>query len=234
MTSRASMSPQPELQSCHGLSVLQSPVAAIVESTRYTFKKDGAAVNICRRVVIKSESVNLLDCRVNFQSLSSLNLLSYAQMYPERESRLPSMNYSELVQFLLHDLASRFFVFHERSATLEALRIALPRDNTIDLGRLILLRNDALSAGAKIWYQTRSHLTPLKDLCGPLLHRRYPENNLYEQGRNMIRLYQMIVRSLNPPALSGAVHTHVQRQLAIPHRLRARAFKIAVARTRSR
>ena len=99
------MSPQPEPQSCHGLSVLQSPEAVIVESTRFTFKKDGAPMDICRRVVIQSESVNLLDCRVNFQSLSSLNPLPYAQMYPERESRLPSMNYSELVHFLPHDLA---------------------------------------------------------------------------------------------------------------------------------
>ena len=203
------MLPQPKLQSCHGLSVVQSPVAAMVESTRYTLTKDGALVNICRRVVIQSESVNFLDCRVNFQSLSSLNLLSYAQMYPERESILPSMNYSVLVHVLLHDFASHFFVFHERSATREALRIALPRDRNLDLGRLILLRNDVLSAGAKIWNQTRSHLTPLKDLCGLLLHRRYPENDLYERGRNMIRLYQMIVRSLNQPAPSGAVHTHV-------------------------
>ena len=46
-TSRASMSPQPEPQSCHGVSVLQSPVTVIVESTRFTFKKDGAPVNIC-------------------------------------------------------------------------------------------------------------------------------------------------------------------------------------------
>ena len=150
-------------------------------------------MDICRRVVIQSELVNLLDCRVNFQSLSSLNSLLYAQMYPEPESRLPSMNYSELVHFLLQDLAGRFFVFNEREATLEALRIALPRDRTIDLGRQILLRNDALRAAAKIWYRTRLHLTPLNDMWGPLLHRRYPEDDLHELGRGMIRLYQMIV-----------------------------------------
>ena len=51
-TSRASMSPQPEPQSCHGLRVLKSLVAVIVESTRFTFKKDGTPVDICRRVVI--------------------------------------------------------------------------------------------------------------------------------------------------------------------------------------
>ena len=67
-----------------------------------------------------------------------MNPLPYAQMYPDRESRLPSINYSELVYFLLHNLAGRFFVFHEREATLETLRIALPRDRTIDLKRHIL------------------------------------------------------------------------------------------------
>ena len=106
---------------------------------------------------------------------------------------------------MLHDFAGRFFVFHEREPTLEALRIALPRDRTIDLGRQILLRNEALRASAKIWYHTRSHLTPLKDLWVPLLHRRYPEDDLHERGRGMIRLYQMILRSLNPPASSNAV-----------------------------
>ena len=107
-------------------------------------------MDICRHVVIQSESVNLLDFRVNFQSLSSLNGLPYAQMFPERESRLPSMNYTDLVHFLMHDIAGRFFVFHDREATLEALRMTLPRDRTIDLGRQILLRNDALRAGAKM------------------------------------------------------------------------------------
>ena len=53
-------------------------------------------------------------------------------MYPERESRLPSMNYTELVHFLLHDLAGRFFAFYEREASFKALRIALPCDKTID------------------------------------------------------------------------------------------------------
>ena len=68
-------------------------------------------MDIWRRVEIQSKSVNLLDYRVNFQSLSSLNPLPYAEMYPKRESRLPSMNYSELVHFLMHVLAGRFFVF---------------------------------------------------------------------------------------------------------------------------
>ena len=78
-TSRASMSPQPKPQSCHGLSVLQLPVAVIVESIRFTFMKDGAPLDISRRVVIQSESMTLLNCRVNFQSLWSLNPLPYAR-----------------------------------------------------------------------------------------------------------------------------------------------------------
>ena len=37
-TSRVSISPHPEKQSCHGLSILQSLVPVIVESARFTFK----------------------------------------------------------------------------------------------------------------------------------------------------------------------------------------------------
>ena len=37
-TSRVSISPHPEMQSCHGLSILQSLVPVIVESARFTFK----------------------------------------------------------------------------------------------------------------------------------------------------------------------------------------------------
>ena len=93
------------------------------------------------------------------------------------------------MHYLLHDLVGRLFVFNEREATLKALQIALPRNRTIDLGRQILLSKVALRAGAKIWYRTRSHLTPLKDLWGPLLHRRYTENNREERGSGMICLY---------------------------------------------
>ena len=152
-------------------------------------------------------------------------------MDPQRESRLPSMNYSELVHILLHDLAGRFFVFHERESTLEALRIEFPCDRTIDLGRQILLRNDALCAGAKIWYRSRSHLIPLKDMWGPLLHRRYPEDDLHERGRGMI-LFVPDYRSVAQPAgsLRGS-RTHVQRELALLHRLLARAFRVTVSRT---
>ena len=164
--------PGPHAQESYS-AVLDRPIAIIVLSTRFTFKKDGSPVDICRRVVVQGETHNLLDCRVRFQSMSALNPLPYEQMYPEAESRLPTKTYSELVHYLLYDCAGYFYVFHDRESTLEKLRIAIMKDRSVDVGRQMLLRNDALRAGAKIWYRSRSHLAPLRDLWDPLLHKNF-------------------------------------------------------------
>ena len=96
-------------------------------------------------------------------------------------------------------------MFNDSETTVEERWISLSRDRTINLERQILFRNDELCVGETIWYQTRSHLTPITDLWSPLLCRRYLDNDLHEQGRRIIRLYLVIVWSLNPPAPSGAV-----------------------------
>ena len=145
--------------------------------------------------IVQSESITLLNCLVKFGSLFSLHSLPHEDMFPEREARLAAKTYSELVHYLVHTMSDRFFVFYDREATLDALRIALPRDRTIDLGRQILLRNDELRAGGKIWIRSRGRLAPLQGLWEPLLRTHFPDD-LAARGRGMISLFRMFAQVL--------------------------------------
>ena len=143
---------------------MQFAVVVLVKSTRFTFKANNAPVDITRHVVVQTDGGRLANWRVDIRTPTILNSLDYQLIYQASKSQLLLKKYSELVHFLLDSLSDRYFVFYDRESTLEALRLALPRDRSVDVGLHVLLRNDALRAGGTIWNRSRSRLAPLREL----------------------------------------------------------------------
>ena len=73
-------------------------------------------------------------------------------------------------------LKTRFCVFYDREYTLDALRFALPRERTVDLGQYLLLRNDAFCDGGTVWSRSRAYTAPLEELWRPILKRDVPSD----------------------------------------------------------
>ena len=132
-----------------------------------------------------------------------MNSLDYQLIYPASESQLPLKKYSELLNFLLDNLSDQYFVFYDRESTLEALRLALPRDRSVDVGLHVLLQNDALRAGGTIWNRSRSRLAPLKTLWEPILRTHVPEN-LVDRATGIMQLFKNFGASLAQPTTAGA------------------------------
>ena len=86
-----------------------------------------------RHVVMKTESVTLLNCRVNYRVLTALYSLLHDQIIPDRKSQLKPKSYSKQVHLLVHTMADLFFVLYQYKTTLEATRIALIIDITINI-----------------------------------------------------------------------------------------------------
>ena len=107
---------------------MQSAVVVLVESTRFTFKAKNAQVHIARHVLVQTNGGTLANWRIDIRTPTILNSLENQLIYPARESQLPLIKYSELVHFLLDSLSDRYFVSYDRESTLEALRLAMPRD----------------------------------------------------------------------------------------------------------
>ena len=124
---------------------MQSAVVVLEKSTRFTFKANNAPVDIARHVVVQTDGGTLANWRIDIRTPTILNSLNYQLIYPARESQLPLKKYSKLVHFLLDSLNDRNFVFYNRESTLKALKLALPRDRSVDVGLHVLLRNDAFS-----------------------------------------------------------------------------------------
>ena len=175
----------------------------LVESTRFTFKANNAPVEIARHVVIQTDGGTLANWRVDIRTPTILNSLDYQLIYPARESQLPLKKYSELVHFLFDSLSDRYFVFYDRESTLEALRLALPRDRSVDVGLHVLLRNDVLRAGATIWNRSRSRLAPLRVRWEPILQTHVPEN-LADRARGIMQHFKNFGAFLAQPTTAGA------------------------------
>ena len=144
---------------------MQSAVVVLVESTVFTFQANGAPVDIARHVVVETNSKTLANSRIDIWTPTVLNSLDYKLIYPARKSQLPLKKYSALVHFLLYSLSDRYFVFYNPESTLEALRLALPCDRSVDVGlHVFFLQNDTLRACGTIWNRSRSRLAPLKGL----------------------------------------------------------------------
>ena len=113
---------------------MQSAVVVLVKSTRFTFTANNAAVDIARHVVVQTDGGTLANWRIDIWTPTILNSLDYKLIYPAHEWQLPLKKYSELVDFLLDSLSDKNFVFYDRESTLEALKLALPRDRSVDVG----------------------------------------------------------------------------------------------------
>ena len=76
-------------------------------------------------------------------------------------------------------------MLYNREYTLDALRFALPRERTVDLGQYVLLRNDVLREGGTVWSRSRAYTAPLEDLWRPILKRVVPSDPV-EQTRGLL------------------------------------------------
>ena len=182
---------------------MHSAVVVLVESTRFTFKANGAPVDIARHVVVQTDNGTQVNWRIDIRTPTVLNSLDNQLIYPARESQPSLKKYSELVHFLLDSLRDRYFVFYDQESTLEALRLALPRDRSVDVGLHVLLRNDALMAGGTIWNRSRSRLALLKGLWEPIL-RTHVLENLVDRARGIMQLFKNFGASLAQPTTAGA------------------------------
>ena len=84
---------------------------------------------------------------------------------------------------------------------LDALRFALPRERTVDLGQYVLLRNDALRKGGTVWSRSRAYTAPLESLWRPIL-KRVVESDLVEKARGLLELFDGVVKSFHPQPMT--------------------------------
>ena len=106
----------------------------------------------------------------------------------------PLQTYSNIVAILSERLKTRFCVFYNSEYTLDALRFALPRERTVDLGQYVLLRNDSLREGGTVWSRSRAYTAPLEDLWRPILKRVVP-SDLVEKAHELLELFDCAVMS---------------------------------------
>ena len=131
------------------ISSLNDVVVIVVETNPYPFKDNGVPIDLARRIVVVAKRRILLNVRV---AVSPLSVLS--QPISDRSTRTDIerylQTYANFVAILSERLKTRFCVFYNCDYTLDALRFALPRERTVDLGRFVLLRNDALREGGAV------------------------------------------------------------------------------------
>ena len=80
------------------------------------------------------------------------------------ERRLPLKTYTEALHELSQILDRKYIAFHDRDSVLDALRLSLPLDRTIDIGQNIYIRNYALRVNGKCWCRSRRTLVDLEML----------------------------------------------------------------------
>ena len=94
-------------------------------------------------------------------------------------------------------MKTRFCVFYDREYTLDALRFALPRERTVDLGQYVLLRNDALRENFTVWSRLLAYTAPPENLWRPIVKRVVPSDPV-ERAHGLLKLFDCVVKSFNP------------------------------------
>ena len=113
----------------------------------------------------------------------------------------PLQAYANIVAILSERLTTRFCVLYDREYTLDALRFALSRERTVDLGQYVLLRNDALRESGTVWSRSRAYTAALEDLWRPILKRVVPSDPV-EKARGLLELFDGVVKSFHPQLMS--------------------------------
>ena len=124
-------------------------VAIIVDMNPYTLRDYGVPIDFARRNVVVEKHRTLLNVRVDVSAPSVLSPPIYNRS-TRGDLERPLQTYTNVVAILSKRLRTRFCVFYNREYKLDALRFALRRERTVDLGQYVLLRNDALREGGAV------------------------------------------------------------------------------------
>ena len=128
----------------------------------FTYKANRVVINIAHHVVVKTYGKTLANWLIDIRTMSVLNLQNYLKIHLARKLQLLKKYYLELMHFMLISVRNIYFVFNNRMSTLEAFRLALPRDKLIYVKLQVILQNEALRACVTICNRSRSRLAPLK------------------------------------------------------------------------
>jgi hypothetical protein len=174
----------------------------------YTLAESGRQVELVRRVVVQNCEKTIYDRRVEIRAPTLLSTLSLDHSTRE-DLAAPLAPYSEVIRDLAQHLPYCFCVFHDRTKTLSALRLALPIERSFDLGLHVHLRNDAVRRGGKNVTRSRHRVIPLEDLWQPILEHPMPRD-LRLRAAGMLRLFASISRSMVPTPLMPSMSTTPQ------------------------
>ena len=183
-------------------------VAVVVVTNTYTYAQSGRQVELVRRVVVQNCEKTIYDRRVEIRAPTLLNALVLDRTTRD-DIDAPPTPYSEVIRDLARHLPYCFCVFHDRTKTLAALRLALPIERSFDLGLHVHLRNDALRRGGRNVTRSRHRVIPLEDLWQPMLDHPMPRD-LRLRAAGMLRLFAGISRSMGPTPQTPSMNTTPQ------------------------
>ena len=177
------------------ISPINDAVTIVVETNPYTHRDNGVSIDCVRRIVVVEKRRILLNMRVDVSAPSMLSPLIH-----DRSTRgdidQPLQTNANIVVIISKRLKTRFCVFYDREYTLDALRFALPRERSVDLGQYVLLRNDALREGGTVWSRSCAYTAFLKDLWSPILKGVVPSVPV-EKARRLLELVDGVVKSFH-------------------------------------
>ena len=182
------------------ISPMNDAVAIVVETNPFTFRDNGVPIDLVRRIVVVEKRRILLNMRVDMSAPSVLSTPIHDRSTRGDIDR-PLQTYAIIVAILSERLKTRFCVFYDREYTLDALRFALPRERTVDLGQYVLLRNDALRKGGTVWSRSRAYTAFLEDLWRLILKRVVPSDPV-ENARGLLDLFDGVVKSFHPQPMT--------------------------------
>ena len=140
---------QTALEQTHS-SPINDAVAIVVETRPYTFSDNGVSIDLVQCIVVVDKRRILLNIRVNVSAPLMLSTPIHDHSTCGDIDR-PLQTYANIVAILSERLKTRFGVFYNREYTLDALRFALSREQTVNLGQYVLLNLDALCEGGTVW-----------------------------------------------------------------------------------
>ena len=179
---------------------MNDAVAIVVETNPCTFRDNGVSIDLVRRIVVVEKRRILLNMQVDVSAPSVLSTPIHNRSTRGDIDR-PLQTYANIVAILSERLTTRFCVFYDREYTLDALRFALSRERTVDLGQYVLLRNDALRESGTVWSRSRAYTAALEDLWRPILKRVVPSDPV-EKARGLLELFDGVVKSFHPQLMS--------------------------------
>ena len=178
---------------------MNDAVAIVVVTNPYT-RNNGVPIDLVRRIVVVEKRCILLNMRVDVSAPSVLSTPIQDRSTCGDIDRA-MQTFANIVAILSERLMTRFYVFYDLEYTLDALRFALPRERTVDFGKYVLLKNDALREGGTVWSRSRAYTVTLEDLWRPIL-KRVVQSDPVETARPLLELFDGVVKSFHPQPMT--------------------------------